>query len=83
MRTQLYTMTTELKNKILAVCDQIAEDTERDVKNLDGQPFDGKTVARQFGYHAASIKALADMVKMLAQNSSVTMTSPPFGESSQ
>ncbi len=53
------------KDKLLKVCEQIAQDVENDAKEFDGKPFDGKTVAQYFGYHGAAIKALSDIIKEL------------------
>lgn len=47
----------------IEVMDLIAADMERDATNLDGQPFNGQTVAAQFGNQCAAIKALALTVK--------------------
>lgn len=52
--------------QIIDVCDAVAHDIEQDAKNLDGMPFNGKTVAEYFGYYGAAIQALARMVKVLA-----------------
>lgn len=56
-----------MKNRLIEICEQVAEDVERDVKEMDGKPFDGRTVATHFGYQAAAIKALADVMKKLIE----------------
>ncbi len=57
------------KQKIIKVMEMVAEDTENDAKNFDGQPFNGKTVATYFGNHGAAIKAVADAVKSILEDS--------------
>lgn len=49
--------------KLIKVCEQVAQDVENDVKEFDGKPFNGKIVATYFGYQAAAIKALAYVLK--------------------
>ncbi|MCG7853117.1 MAG: hypothetical protein MIO92_11410 [Methanosarcinaceae archaeon] len=44
------------------VLKMIADDMEKDANSLDGQPFNGKTVATQFGNQCAAIKALANVI---------------------
>lgn len=56
------------KTRLIEICEQVALDVERDVKEMDGKPFDGRTIATQFGYQAAAIKALADIIKELLKN---------------
>ena len=56
------------KDKLIKICNQVAFDVENDAKEFDGRSFDGKTVAQYFGYHGAAIKALADVVKELIEN---------------
>ncbi len=53
-------------NKVRSTCALIAEDMERDAKTLDGQPFNGRVVATQFGNHCAAVRALALAVSSLA-----------------
>lgn len=47
------------------VCRLIADDMENDVKNFEGQPFTGKTVAEYFGNQSAAIAALANIVEKI------------------
>lgn len=49
-------------DKLIAICKQVATDVEYDAKEMDGQPFTGKTVATYFGYHGAAIQALANVL---------------------
>lgn len=56
-----------MKNRLIEICEQVAEDVENDAKEFDGKPFDGKTVAAYFGNHGAAIKALADVLKKLIE----------------
>lgn len=62
-------METKKTKKIIEVLEMISSDMEQDAKNLDGKPFTGKTVATQFGYHGAAIKALADTLKTVVKDS--------------
>jgi hypothetical protein len=55
----------ELKNKLIKICDTVQEDVEKDAKEFDGKPFDGKTMAEYMGYHGAAIGALADVLRTL------------------
>jgi len=50
--------------KILAM---IQKDMEKDTKEFDGKPFDGKTVAEYFGNHGAAIAALARIVSAVVE----------------
>ena len=47
----------------LEVLDMIIEDTKNDIKELEGQPFNGRNVAKQFGRMSASIVVLAKILK--------------------
>lgn len=49
--------------KLLKICDTVALDVEKDIVDFDGKTFDGKTVATLFGYQAAAIKALSDVLR--------------------
>lgn len=51
--------------KMIELCDTIIIETENDVQEADGQVCNGKTVAVYFGKQAASIVALATMLKEL------------------
>jgi hypothetical protein len=52
-------------SKYIKLCENIAADAKKDAADFDGQPFTGKTVGTYFGYHGASIAALADICKEL------------------
>ena len=56
------------KDKLIQVLELVAKDCEEDAAKLDGQPFDGKTVATQLGYQLAAIKAIADVLKEFIKN---------------
>ena len=56
-------MDTATRERVLNVLAMIVEDAEDDAKKLDGQPFDGRTVATNLGQMYASIQALAKIVK--------------------
>lgn len=53
------------EQNVRRVLRMIAEDAEKDIREFDGKPFNGKTVAELFGYHGASIAALAQIVESL------------------
>ncbi len=59
----------KLKERLIEICVQVAEDAENDTRCFDGKPFNGKTVGEYFGYQAASIKALAEVIKEIVKNS--------------
>jgi len=46
-------------------------DMENDARELDGKPFDGKTVATYFGYQGAAISTLAKIMKEMLMSKSV------------
>ena len=55
-----------MKDRI-KVLDMIAADVERDAKEFDGKPFNGRTVAEYFGNHGAAIAGLAKIVKSILE----------------
>ena len=55
-------------SKTIKVLEMIAKDMKDDAKNVDGQPFNGKTVAEYCGNHGAAISALANIVKSIYEN---------------
>lgn len=57
-----------LMNRLIEICEQVAIDVENDVTEFEGKPFNGKTVATIYGYQAAAIKALADVLKEVIKN---------------
>jgi len=56
------------KQKLIKVMDMVAQDTENDAKNFDGQPFNGKTVAAYLGNQGAAIQAVARAVKSILED---------------
>lgn len=57
------------QERLLEICEQVANDMKSDAKEFDGKPFDGKTVATYFGYQGAAIAALSNVIKeILLQN---------------
>lgn len=60
-------MEKEKLHKVIEVLKTISEDMENDVKEFDGKPFNGKTVAEYFGNHGAAIASLADIVKLMLE----------------
>ena len=59
------------KEEAIKICEQVAEDVERDAKEFDGQPFTGKTIGTYLGYHGAAIEALATILKNILENPSL------------
>jgi len=55
-------MDEEIRQKIVKSMKYVAEDAKNDVKEFDGKPFNGKTVAQYFGCQGAQIKALANAI---------------------
>lgn len=51
----------------IEVMQLVADDMAKDAAALDGQPFDGKTVAVNFGQQMAAIRAVALAVKSLLE----------------
>jgi hypothetical protein len=51
------------KQRLIEICQQIADDAKKDVEEFEGKPFTGKVVGEYMGYHAASIAALANILK--------------------
>ena len=51
--------------EIRGVLHEIGEDMERDARDFDGRPFNGRTVAEYFGNQGAAIAALARIVDVL------------------
>jgi hypothetical protein len=56
------------KNKLIKVLEEVEKDCKEDASKLDGQPFNGKTVATQLGYQLAAISAIAQVLKEFIQN---------------
>ena len=56
------------KDRIVEVLKMIAEDMEKDANDFDRKPFNGKTVAKALGYHGAAIAAIADIIKLILDN---------------
>ena len=54
---------TKKKERLIEICEQVAEDMRNDAKEFDGKPFNGKTVGAYFGYQGAAITALANVLK--------------------
>jgi hypothetical protein len=54
--------------ELIKICEEVATNTENDTKEIDGKPFDGKTVATYFGYQGAAIVALANVLKEILKN---------------
>ena len=61
-------MTTERRERIMHVLQEVARDVENDVKRFEGAPFNGKTVAEYFGCQAAAIKAVADILLAVVED---------------
>lgn len=48
---------------LIEVLDLVIEDIEKDVKDMEGAPFNGKVVAQHFGYLRAQVQAIAKALK--------------------
>lgn len=55
-------------NTKIEVLKTIIEDTRKDAENFDGRPFNGRNVAKYFGYQGAAIAALATIVKSIVED---------------
>jgi len=64
------------KGELIRICEDVAADMEKDANEIDGKPFDGKTVGEQFGYQAAAIKALASVIKHILVNKQIEEIEP-------
>ena len=53
--------------KAIEICKIIAEDVKRDTKERGGQPFDGRTIGIALGKQAATIQALANILRELME----------------
>ncbi|MCP4493288.1 MAG: hypothetical protein GY820_39190 [Gammaproteobacteria bacterium] len=62
------------KSKTLQVLEMIATDMKNDAKAFDGKPFNGRTVAEYFGNQGAAIAALANIIKLLLEDSQTNCT---------
>ena len=49
-------------NKIIETLNTIAEDMESDARSLEGQPFNSKEAATQFGNNCAAIQSIAQIL---------------------
>lgn len=58
----------KIDKKTLEVLDLIIEDCATDVSDFDGREFSGKTLGELHGILEAKIKALAKIVKRLAED---------------
>ena len=58
---------TDERKRIVEVMESVADDMSRDATALDGRPFNGRTVAEQFGNTLAAVRAVALAVKKLAE----------------
>lgn len=55
--------------KLKEVLQVIVDDQRNDAREFDGKPFNGRTVAEYFGNQGAAIAALANIVKVLVEES--------------
>lgn len=63
-------MSEKQKKRIIEVLENILEDTQKDIHELEGAPFTGRSVATQFGYQGASITALAKIILAILEDKS-------------
>ena len=55
------------KEKKIDILNMIASDMRKDAEAFDGQPFNGRTVAKYLAYQGAAISALADMIRSILE----------------
>ena len=55
-------------NKIIETLNTIAEDMESDARSLEGQPFNSKEAATQFGNNCAAIQSIAQILAVNMEN---------------
>ena len=56
-----------MSSRQIKICQMIAEDMKKDAKNMDGMPFNGKTLGICLGSQGAAIVTLANIVKSLLE----------------
>lgn len=61
-------MNKEKRDKIIKVMEMVAQDTENDARDFDGKPFNGKTMGTYMGNHGAAIKAIADAIRQILED---------------
>ena len=61
-KTKIKEMITNTED-LLRLVDLIMKDIEKDVEEGEGKPFNGKEMSKLFGYQAAAIYALGNVVK--------------------
>jgi hypothetical protein len=54
-------------DRVIHVMEMVQADCHDEAMKLDGKPFDGQTVAKQFGNMLAEISAVAKAVEVLAR----------------
>lgn len=54
-------------DKRIEACKKIEADMRSDAEQLDGRPFDGRTVGENFGYCYSAIAALARILAELIE----------------
>lgn len=62
-------MDKEKLDKIIKVMTMVAEDVENDAHNFEGKEFNGRNVAVYLGNTGAAIKAVADAVRAILEDS--------------
>ena len=62
-------MKKEKRDKIIKVMEMVAADTETDAHEFEGKEFNGRNVATYLGRSGAAIKAVADAVKAILEDS--------------
>lgn len=53
--------------KVIEVVKMVQEDCHDEAMSIDGKPFDGRTVAAQFGNLLAEVSACAKAIEVLAK----------------
>jgi len=54
-------------DKRIRILEMIMRDMKDDAESFDGQPFNGRTVARYFAHQGAAISALAGIMKSILE----------------
>jgi hypothetical protein len=68
-------MSDDQLDRIVKVMRDVQEDCRSEAMALDGQPFDGKTVATQLGNMLAEISAVAKAIEVIAGHLSFSAVS--------
>ena len=59
------------KDRQIEILKMIADDIKKDAQVFDGLPFNGKIVAKYFGYQGAAIAKLANIIQSILEDINV------------